>query len=102
MRQRLPDKRLVEVYALFAVSFLSGSKTAIKTDISHMVILSLVDEFRTAVQFLGTEKLLYMLSPEMEKRIIKIGRDQLYDLLRFYELLIRRWKHSLRTTDYHP
>lgn len=102
MRQKLPDKRLVELCALFGVSrqaYYLAQKTAIKTDISHMVVLALVAEFRTAVPFLGTRKLLYMLSPEMEKHNIKMGRDQLYDLLRFHGLLIRQRKRSVRTTD---
>jgi putative transposase len=101
MRQKLPDKRLVELCALFGVSrqaYYLAQKTAIKTDISHMVVLALVAEFPTAVPFFGTRKLLYMLSPEMEKHNLKVGRDQLYDLLRFHGLLIRRRKRSVRTT----
>ncbi|MGN7986104.1 DDE-type integrase/transposase/recombinase [Pedobacter sp. 22226] len=102
MRQKRPDKPLVELCALFGVSrqaYYLAQKTALKTDISHMVVLSLVSEFRSEIPFLGTRKLLHMLSPEMEKHNIKMGRDQLYDLLRFHGLLIRRRKRSIRTTD---
>ncbi len=54
MRQKLPGKTLVELCALFGVSrqaYYLAQKTAIKTDISHMVVLALVAEFRTAVPF---------------------------------------------------
>lgn len=50
---------------------------------------------------IGTRKLLFMLIPEMEKHGIKMGRDLLYDLLRFHGLLIRRRKRMVKTTDSH-
>ncbi|WP_429265339.1 IS3 family transposase [Mucilaginibacter sp. 3215] len=50
---------------------------------------------------LGTRKLLHMLIPEMEKHEIKMGRDLLYDLLRFHGLLIRRRRRMVKTTDSH-
>jgi transposase InsO family protein len=50
---------------------------------------------------LGTRKLLYLLFPEMEKHDRKMGRDQLYSLLRFHGLLIRRRKRMVKTTNSH-
>ena len=76
MRQKQPERSLVELCALFGVSrqaYYLAQKTAHKTDISHMVVLGLVCEFRSEVPLLGTRKLLYMLSPEMEKHNIKMG-----------------------------
>jgi len=42
-----------------------------------------------------------MLTPELEKHGIKLGRDQLFDLLRFHGLLIRKRKRMVKTTDSH-
>jgi len=42
-----------------------------------------------------------MLTPELEKHGIKMGRDQLFDLLRFHGLLMRRRTRIAKTTDSH-
>lgn len=95
---------MVEFCALFGISrqayYLAHHKAA-RTSIAHMIVLTLVSEFRSAIPMLGTRKLLFLLLPEMEKHDIKIGRDLLYDLLRFHGLLIRRRKRMVKTTDSH-
>jgi putative transposase len=104
MRQKRPDYTLVDFCALLGVSrqayYLAHHKAA-RTSIANMVVLTLVGEFRAAVPMLGTRKLLHMLMPEMEKHNIKMGRDMLYDLLRFHGLLIRRRRRMVKTTDSH-
>lgn len=104
MRQKLPGKSLAELCALFGISrqayYLAHQKAA-KTNISHMVVLGLVAEFRAAVPMLGTRKLLHMLGPELMKHDIKMGRDQLFELLRFHGLLMRRRKRYVKTTNSH-
>lgn len=72
-----------------------------KTSIAHMIILTLVKEFRTDMPLLGIRKLHYLLAPELKKHGISIGRDQLFELLRFYGLLIRRRARTVKTTDSH-
>jgi len=104
MRQKRPEYTLVAICALFGVSrqaFYLAHHKAARTSIAHMVVLTLVGEFRAAVPMLGTRKLLHMLIPEMEKHEIKMGRDLLYDLLRFHGLLIRRRRRMVKTTDSH-
>lgn len=66
-----------------------------------MVVLTLVKEFRQDMPRLGTRKLYYLLAPKLQEHGIKIGRDQLFDLLRFHGLLIRRRKYIPKTTDSH-
>lgn len=48
---------------------------------------------------LGTRKLLHEIASQLEDHGIKLGRDQLFDLLRFHGLLVRRRKRGVRTTD---
>jgi transposase InsO family protein len=48
---------------------------------------------------IGARKLLHDLGAQIQDHGIKIGRDQLFDLLRFHGLLVRRRKRGVRTTD---
>ena len=54
---------------------------------------------RQEIPYLGTRKLIYMMEPKLIEHQIKMGRDQLFDLLRFHGLLIRCRKRIARTTD---
>ena len=72
-----------------------------KTSIAHMIVLSLVRDFRNDIPLIGTRKLLLMLIPALEEHKIKLGRDQLFDLLRFHGLLIRRRIRMVKTTNSH-
>ena len=104
MRQKLPGTTLVAFCALFGVTrqaYYDAHQHANKTSIAHMMVLVLVGEFRALIPMIGTRKLLFMLIPEMEKHQIKMGRDLLFDLLRFHGLLIRRRKRMVKTTDSH-
>jgi putative transposase len=70
-----------------------------KTSIAYMIVLALVGEIRKDIPRIGGRKLHHMLTLEFEKHHIKIGRDQLFDLLRVHGLLIRRRKRAVKTTD---
>lgn len=66
-----------------------------------MIVLTLVKELRSTMPMLGTRKLLFLLLPELKKHGIKLGRDQLFELLRFHGLLMRRRRRSVKTTNSH-
>ncbi len=73
-----------------------------KTSITDMVVLALVHKIRKDTPLLGTRKLFYLLESELaEHGMIKMGRDQLFDLLGFHGLLIRRRKRIVKTTNSH-
>ena len=72
-----------------------------KTSIAHMLVLTLVRELRADIPMLGTRKLIYLLTPEFAKHGIKMSRDQLFELLGFHGLLIRRRRRMVKTTDSH-
>jgi putative transposase len=104
MRQKSPGITLVTFCALFGVTrqaYYDAHQHANVTSIAHMIVLALVGELRALVPMIGTRKLLFLLIPEMEKHDIKMGRDMLFDLLRFHGLLIRRRKRMVKTTDSH-
>ncbi len=65
-------------------------------------VLKLVENSRKTLPRQGTRKLLKSLNDDFNKQSIKMGRDQLFNLLRENNLLIKRKKYSCRTTNsYH-
>ena len=73
----------------------------IKKQIEQKVV-ELVRKSRRTLTREGTRKLMKSLKDEFQKNNIKIGRDQLFRILRENELLVRRKKYSARTTNsYH-
>ncbi len=64
-----------------------------------MIVLRLVQDLRDAMPMLGTRKTFFKIEPMLKDHGIKMGRDQLFDLLRFHGMLIRRRKRSIVTTD---
>ncbi len=104
MRQSHPKVGLQRLCALFGVTrqaYYDAQITDTRTSIAHMLVLTLVRELRVDIPMLGTRKLFRLLAPEMALHGVKIGRDQLFDLLRFHGLLIRRRKRMVKTTDSH-
>jgi putative transposase len=74
-----------------------------KTCVAHMIVLRLVSDLREAMPMVGTRKILYKIEPMLKAHGIKMGRHQLFDLLRFHGLLIRRRKRGciVTTNSYH-
>ena len=102
MRQRHPNIGLQRLCSLFGVTRQSYYEAQIadeRTSIAHMIVLTLVREYRADMPMLGTRKLFFLLIPEFEKHGIKMGRDQLFELLAFHGLLIRRRMRSVKTTN---
>lgn len=64
-----------------------------------MIVLRLVKDLRDTMPMLGTRKILFKIEPMLKDHGIKMGRDQLFDLLRYHGMLIRRRKRSIVTTD---
>lgn len=65
-------------------------------------VIKLVKRSRKTLPREGTRKLIKSLSDDFKKQHLKIGRDQLFRILRENELLVRRKKYSSRTTNsYH-
>ncbi len=104
MRQSKSHLGLGLLCSLFGVSrqaFYEAELSERKTSIAHMLVLTFVKNLRTDIPMLGTRKLMHILTPEFAKHGIKMGRDQLFELLGFYGLLIRRRRRMVKTTDSH-
>ena len=104
MGQKHPQESLGSLCELFGVTrqaYYDAAEHEKKTSIAHMLVLTLVKEYRIDIPLMGTRKLLFLLMPDLEQHGIKIGRDQLFELLRFHGLLIRRRRRFVKTTDSH-
>ena len=58
-----------------------------------------VDRIRMRMPRIGTRKLHYLLSKELQEAGIKIGRDGLFEYLRSQRLLVTRLKNYTKTTN---
>jgi len=104
MRQTFPNESLEGLCALFGVTRQAYYEAQVherKTTIANALVLGFVAEFRKDIPMLGTRKLFHLINPQIEIHGIKMGRDQLFDLLRFHGLLIRRRRRMVKTTDSH-
>ena len=102
MRIKHPDEgmeKICRVYNVTRQAFYSMFSAQQKESLAFAIVLVLVKEIRCEIPGIGTRKLLLMLLPEFKKHGIKLGRDQLFDLLRVQGLLIRRRKRIAKTTD---
>src|SRR5271163_2727264 len=104
MRQKHPKASLESLCRLFGVTrqaFYEAQIHENRTSIANVVVLGMVKELRSVMPLLGTRKLFEELSKSLKEHGIKMGRDQLFDLLRFHGLLVRRRKRLVKTTDSH-
>lgn len=76
-------------------------KTQQIKETKHEVVLNEVANIRKLLTQYGTRKLYEHLQPVLNFHQIKMGRDALFDLLRFNQLLIRKTKRFHITTDSH-
>jgi putative transposase len=67
--------------------------------IKDEIILQLVDKTRLDLPRVGARKLLFLLQPDLLSHGLKLGRDELFDLLAEHKMLIRQRKRKMITTD---
>ncbi len=67
--------------------------------IKEDIILQEVRTIRRDLPQVGTRKLHYMLQNQLKSHAISFGRDYLFDLLAEHQLLIRKRKRKVITTD---
>ena len=63
------------------------------------IILELVREQKRILPNSGGIKMLHLIKSDLNKMNIKIGRDRFFDLLRTHDLLVKRRKRVVYTTD---
>ena len=97
-----PDIGLVRICRLFGLSrqayYKHGWEVIDRTK-THEIIIKLVQQIRETHPRIGTRKLHQMLQPLLIEHRIKMGRDGLFNLLANNQLLIRRRKRKVYTTQ---
>jgi transposase InsO family protein len=89
-------------FALHRDAYYKLTKRMAKRKAAAEEVVELVKEERIEQPRVGTRKLHEALRFPFEASGLKVGRDKLFDILREYDLLIRRKRASCRTTDsYH-
>lgn len=104
MRTEAPHLGLQFLCSLFGKSrqaFYEAQAHFDQSQIDEMIVLTIVKEIRRDLPALGTRKLLFLAENQLKEHRIKIGRDKLFDLLRFHGLLIRRRQRIVKTTNSH-
>lgn len=89
---------------MFGVSkqaFYKRKKIQQTKEVKNQIVLKAVAAIRKKLTQTGTRKLQVHLRPALQLHQIKMGRDALFDLLRFNQLLIRKTKRFHITTDSH-
>ena len=82
-------------------AFYDAQKQEQNITIAQMIVLCLVRETRQIMPMIGTSKLIQQLTSPLKEHGIKMGRDQLFELLRYQGLLVRRRHRMVKTTDSH-
>jgi transposase InsO family protein len=68
--------------------------------LQHDLVIQQVNAYRMVLKIVGTRKLHWLLAPFFRQHGISMGRDALFDLLRFHSLLIsKRRSFKPKTTD---
>lgn len=105
MRYLYPGVGLSTLCRLFGISrqaYYIFIKRSMRNKLRDEQILELVKTIRSVHPRMGVRKLHEIIKPDMQKFNIKIGRDALFDLLSDNQLLVRKRKRRIKTTNsYH-
>ena len=102
MRDLFPHIGLAKLCGWFGLSrqaYYQHRSSAVRTTICEELILDQVKQIREKHRRMGTRKLYQKLSPFLQANQIKMGRDALFRLLSAHNLLIRRRKRRVQTTQ---
>ena len=102
MKSNFPHIGLARLCGWFGITrqaYYQNNWNAVSTTLEEELILKQVKAVRKNHRRLGTRKLYEMLHPFMQEHCIKMGRDALFDLLSANQLLIRKRKRRIQTTN---
>lgn len=105
MRNDIPKLSLMSLCRLFGITrqaYYNHRKRGVKKYLESDQILKMIRAIRVVHPRIGCRKIYSVLKEDFERMDIKIGRDKLFDLLSENQLLIRKRKRRVWTTNsYH-
>jgi transposase InsO family protein len=69
-----------------------------KKQIKQQLVKRLVDRERKLLPRIGTRKIHYLIKDDLQQQGIKIGRDKIFELMRYYDLQIKPRRRYTQTT----
>ena len=102
MKHDFPDYGLSKLCGLFGktrAAIYDYQKRLQRDQLEDELVLKHVNQIRETLPQLGTRKLHFKLAPRLQEHNHKIGRDYLFKLLAEHQLLIRRRRRKMITTD---
>ena len=105
MRSLYPDVRVADLCRVFGLSrqsYYRFIKRTIETKKQDIQVIEMVKSIRAVHPRIGVRKIYSILGSEFSRQGMKIGRDKLFDLLSDNQMLIRKRKRRVTTTNsYH-
>ena len=102
MKNRYPLISLERICRLFGLSrqaFYKSIKSHQKTALENHIVIQIVNEIRSDHPGIGVRKLYHLMKNDLQQQNIKMGRDALFGLLSFEQMLIRKRKRRYITTN---
>jgi putative transposase len=102
MREQYPTYSLAFICSLFGKTRHAYYDSIWRTNndiLRQELVIKFVRELRKEQPKIGTRKLHHLIIPMLKEHKISIGRDELFELLEQYKMLIRRRKRKNITTD---
>jgi putative transposase len=95
--------RLCSVFGKTRQAWYYANNASLKQDMTDTIVVKLIKEHRQDQPCLGGRKLHYLMSVDLAKHGIKLGRDGLFNIMERYDLLIRqRRRRAITTNSNHP
>jgi putative transposase len=97
-----PCEKIARISRLFGKSrqaFHQMENRHTRQTVNDEILLVYVKEIRRQQPRIGTRKLYSMVQPIMKSNAIKMGRDKFFALLRQKDLLVKKRRKHVRTTD---
>lgn len=94
--------RICRLFGITRQAYYQHLYQCVDVELEHELVIQQVKHIRSQHPRIGTRKLYVMLEGFMFRHHIKMGRDALFDLLSAHQLLIRRRRRMIKTTQsYH-
>jgi len=90
---------MCEVFGLSRQALYKRANKEIESALENEMVLQIIVPYRKKMPRLGGKKLYKLIKPDLNTMGIKMGRDNLFDLLREEKLLIRKKKNFTKTTN---
>jgi putative transposase len=97
--KRLTISYLCNFFQLSRQSYYEHTASETKKMLQREIVLQLVKAKKTVLPNSGGRKMYHLIKDQLAEQELKYGRDKLFDLLREEDLLVKRKKSKIKTTD---